>query len=142
MVGLVARLQAAQNRDGVFDARFTDVDRLETPFEGRVFFDVFAVFIQGGCTDAAKLSACELWLEQLRRVAGPFGRSGSDDGMKFIDKENNLSFGVFDFADHRLEPLLEFTSELGACDQSTHIQSDHTSVLERLRHVTLDNSLG
>ena len=65
VVCFVAGLQAAQNRNGVFKGRFTDVDRLEPPLECRVLLDVLAVFIEGGCPDTAKLTA-----GQRKRAAG------------------------------------------------------------------------
>ena len=46
VVQFVFFLDAAQDADGILDRGFGDHHRLETPGRGRVFLDVFAVFIQ------------------------------------------------------------------------------------------------
>ena len=67
MMGLVARLQAAQNRDGFLDRRFPYIDWLEAALKGGVFFDVLAVFIQRCGADAAQIAAGQ---GRLEHVAG------------------------------------------------------------------------
>jgi hypothetical protein len=53
MMGFIAGLEAAKDGDRVFDAGFADEDWLEAAFKGGVFFDVFAVFVERGGSDAA-----------------------------------------------------------------------------------------
>ena len=56
VVGLVAGAQGAEDFNGVFDGGFFDVDGLEAAFEGGVFFDVLAVLLDGGGTDALEFA--------------------------------------------------------------------------------------
>ena len=57
VVHFVLFLQAAQNGDGVFHRRLGAIHLLKAPFQRRIFFDVFAVLVQGGRSDGAKFSA-------------------------------------------------------------------------------------
>jgi hypothetical protein len=45
VVDFITLFQATKNRDGVFDRRLADINRLEAALESRIFFDVLAVFI-------------------------------------------------------------------------------------------------
>ena len=78
VMGFVAGLEAAEDGDRVFDVRLADEDGLEAALEGGVLFDVLAVFVESGRADAAELAAGEGGLEQVGRVAPPFGRAGAD----------------------------------------------------------------
>ena len=69
MVGLIPGLEPPKDRDGILDARFADIDRLEASFEGGVFFDVLAVFIERRCADATELPPGELRFQKLGRIA-------------------------------------------------------------------------
>ena len=142
VMGFVARLQAAEDGDRVFDRRLADEDRLEAAFQGGVFFDVFAIFVERGGADAAQLAAGQGRLEQIGGVVAPFGRSGADDGVQLVDEQNHVAAGGFDFAQHGLEPLFELAAEFGAGDQRAHVERDDALVLQTLRHVPLDNSQG
>ena len=66
-----------------------DDDRLEAAFEGRVFLDVLAVFVERRGADAVQFAAGERRLEQVRGVHRPFGRPGADDGVQFVDEQND-----------------------------------------------------
>ena len=56
VVHLVALLETAQDRDGVFDARLADVDLLEAALERRVLLDVLAILVERGRADHAQLA--------------------------------------------------------------------------------------
>ena len=87
----VARLEPAQDRDRVFDARLADEDRLKAPLQRGVFFDVLAIFVERRGADAAQLAAGQRRLEQVGRVAAPFGRAGADDRVQFVDEQNDVA---------------------------------------------------
>ncbi len=142
MVYLVAFLQAAQDRNGIFDRRLVNEDRLETPFQGRVFLDVLAVFIQGGRPDAVQLAAGQHRLEQIARIHGTFGFAGADDGMQFIDEQDDLALGSLDLFEDGLEALLELAAVLGTGDERAHVQGDDALILQPFRHVPADDALG
>ncbi len=142
VMGLVARLQAAQDGDRVFDVRLADKDRLEAALQGGVFLDVLAIFVERRGADAAQLAAGQGRLEQVGGVVAPFGRSGADDRVQLVDEQNHVAAGGLDFAQHRLEPIFELAAKLGAGDQRAHVERDHALVLQALRHVALDDPQG
>ena len=88
VMGLVARLEPAEDGDRVFDVRLADEDRLEAALEGGVLLDVLAILVERRRADAAQLAAGEGRLEQVGRVVAAFGRAGADDGVQLVDEQN------------------------------------------------------
>ena len=86
MVHLVAFLESAQDRDGVFHRGLIHEHLLETALQGRVFFDVLAVLIQGCCPNAAQFAPGEHRLEQVAGIHGSAGGTGAHHGVDLIDK--------------------------------------------------------
>ncbi len=93
----VALLQAAQDGDRGFDRRLFDINGLETALEGGVLLNMFAVFVEGGRADAAQFAASQLGLEHVGGVRRPFRLTRADQGVKFIDEEDNAPFAGGDF---------------------------------------------
>ena len=87
-----------------------DDDRLESAFQGGVFFDVLAVFVQRRRADGAQLAAGEGGLEQIAGVHRAFGLAGADDGVQLVDEENDLPVAAGDFLDDGFEAVLEFAA--------------------------------
>ncbi len=94
---LVFFLQAAKDGDGVFDIGLAHENNLEAALEGSVFLDVFAVFVERGGADGAQFAASQRGLEHVGGVDGAFGGSGADQGVEFVDEEDDLALRVFDF---------------------------------------------
>ncbi len=90
----VARLEAAEDRDRVFDVRLADIDRLEPPLERRVLFDVLAIFVERRRADAAQLAAGQCRLEQVGRVGRAFGRAGADDRVQLVDEQDHVAGAI------------------------------------------------
>ena len=89
VVHLVALLQAAQDRDGVFDRRLVDQHFLEAPLERGVLLDVLAVLVERGRADAVQLAARQRGLEHVARVHGAFGLAGADHGVQLVDEQDD-----------------------------------------------------
>jgi hypothetical protein len=142
VVGVVARLEAAQDGDGVGDAGLADVDGLEATFEGLVLLDVLAVLLERGGADAAQLAAGQGGLEQVAGVHGAFGLAGADQRVELVDEENDAAIRVDHGLDDGLEALLELTAILGAGDQGAHVQRDELFVLKGLGDIAGQNPLG
>ncbi len=73
VVGLVALLEAAQDRDRVLDRGLVDEHGREAALERRVLLDVLAVLVERRRADAAELAAGEHRLEQVGRVDRALG---------------------------------------------------------------------
>ena len=136
----VALLQAAQDRDRIFDRRLADEDRLEASRQGRVTFHVLAVFVEGRRADAAQLPPCERGLQHVRRIRGAFGIASPHDRVELVDEEDHLAGGLFHFTQHRLQSVLELAAVLGTRDQGADVEGDDPPTLESLRHVAVDDA--
>ena len=118
------------------------VHRLEAPLERRVLLDVLAVLVERGRADRVQLAAGQQRLEHVRRVERAFGRAGAHDGVQLVDEQDDLSLGVDDLLEDRLQPLLELAAVLGAGDQRAHVERDDLLVLEAFGHVAAHDALG
>ena len=94
VMDFVALLQAAQDADGVFHAGLFHQHRLEAALEGRVFFDMLAVFVQGGGADHVQLAARQHRLEHVAGVHGAFGRARADHGVHLIHEQDDLALRI------------------------------------------------
>src|SRR6267142_4870207 len=137
----VALLQAAQNRDRVFNRRLTHEHRLEAPLQRRILFDVLAILIERGRPDDVELAPRQRRLEHVRGVHRPFGFARADERVQLVDEHDVLPFSSGQLLQYRLEPLLEFTAELGPGDQRADVERDQMLVLERVGDVAVDDAL-
>ena len=137
----VAVLQAAQDGDGVFDGRLGNQHGLEAALERRVLFDVLAVFVERGGADGAQLAAGQRRLEHVGGVHRAFGRAGADQGVQFVDEQDDLAGGFGHFLQHGLQAILEFAAILRAGHQRGQVQRHDALGLEHFRHVAGDDAL-
>src|SRR4051794_27552073 len=142
VVGLVALLEAAQDRNRALEGRLADVDRLEAALQGGVLLDVLLVLVEGGRADGAQLAAGEHRLEQVGRVDRALGRAGADDRVQLVHEEDDLALGVGDLLQDRLQALLELAAVLGAGQQGADVERDDLAVAQGLRDVAGDDPLG
>ena len=141
VMDFVALLQAAQDRDRVFDRRLADEHRLEAPLERRVLFDVLAVLVERGRAHDVQLAARQRRLQHVGGVHRAFRLAGADEGMQLVDEYDVTPFSCRDHFENRLEPLLEFPAELGARDERTDVERDEMLVLQRIRDVAIHDAL-
>jgi len=128
VVCFVTVFQAAQNRDGVFNARLSDKHLLEAALQGGVFFDVFAVLVQRGRTNQAQLAASQHGFEHVGCRDRPLAATSAHQGVELVDKGDDLAFGVVDFFQHGFQSLFELTAILRTRHQSGHVQGDQLLV--------------
>ena len=140
MVGFKTVFQTAQNGNGIFYVWFLDLNLLETAFESRILFDVFAVFVKGGGTNHVQFAARQHWLEQVGCIHGTFGLAGADQVMNFINKQNDLTLRLFDFIQNGFQSFLKFAAVFRAGDQRSHIQFDQFLVFQRFWNIILENT--
>jgi len=88
---------AAQDGDGVLDARLTDEDRLEAALERGVLLDVLAVLRERGGADASQLAARQGRLEHVGGVHGPFRAPRSHERVQLVDEQDVASVALLDF---------------------------------------------
>ena len=100
------------------------------------------VFIERGGADGAQFAAGQGRLEQVAGVHRALGLAGADDGVQFVDEEDDLPVAAGDFLDDGLEAVLEFAAVFGAGDQRAHVQGDDALVLQHGGHVAVEHADG
>jgi|GEM_PF-5686136 len=133
-------LQAAQDRDCVLDIGLVDKDRLEAPRQRRVLFDIFPVLVERRRADAVKVAARQRGLQQVRGIHRAVGLAGADKLVHLVDEENDTAVRRADFAEHGLQPLLEFAAIFGAGDQRAEIERHQLLALQAFGHVAIDDA--
>ena len=89
-------LEAPQNRYGVLHAGLTHQYRLKPALQGGIFFNVFAIFVEGRCPHTAQGSSGQRGLEHIGCIHRTLCSAGTHHGVKFIDKKDDLTFCGFD----------------------------------------------
>ncbi len=140
VVDRVALLQAAQDRDRVFDRRLVDQHLLEAALERGVLLDVLAVFVERGGADAMQFAARERGLQHVAGVHRAFGLAGADHRVQFVDEQDDAAFLLGEVVQHALEALLEFAAELRARDQRAHVEREDALVAQALGHFLVDDA--
>ena len=110
VVNLVALSEPSQDANGVFDGRLADVYLLEPTLESWIFFDVFAVLVEGGGADEMKFASGEHWLNHVAGVHCAFRSAGADDGVEFVDEGDNFAGSISDLFENGFEAFFKFTS--------------------------------
>ena len=101
--------QAADHLDRRRLVGFVDFDDLKPPREGRVFLEVLLVLRPRCGGDGAQFAACQCRFEQIRRVALA-AAARADQGVGFIDEQDDGNGRGFDFADHRFQSVLKLAA--------------------------------
>ncbi len=140
VVDFVAFFEAAEDGDGVCGGGLGDLDGLEAAFEGGVFFDVLAVFVEGGGADAAELAPGELGLEEVAGVHGAFGFAGTDDGVELVYEEDDSALAGGDFEEECFEAFFEVATIFGAGHHGAEVHADEAFVFEGLGDVAGDDA--
>ena len=141
MVGLVALLEPAQDRDRVRHGRLADEDRLEAPLERGVLLDVLAVLVERRRADRAQLAAGEHRLQQVGGVDGALGGARADDRVQLVDEEDDVAGRVLDLLEDGLQPLLELAAVLRSGEQRADVERPHALSLQPLGDVAGDDPL-
>src|SRR5262249_54830038 len=97
-------------------------------------------FHPGRGRDGAKFAARERRLEQVGRVPLPGGAAGADDGVRFVDKQNDRLRRGLDLGDHRLEAVLELPLVASAGLQQAQVKRTEDDRAQGRRHVAGGNA--
>ncbi len=141
MMDFVALLQSAKNGNRVFDGGLADIGLLKSSFEGFVLLDVFLIFVQRGCADATQIATCQCGLQHIGSIHRSFGSAGADQRVQFVDEQNDVAAGFFDFLEDGLQTVFKFAAILRSGNHRAKIQRDDSLMLEGFRNVAGDNSL-
>src|SRR5690554_974869 len=134
--------QATEYVDGFARGRLVQGNRLEAAAEGRVFLEVFLVFAPGGGGDGAKLAPGQGWLQQVGSVGTTFAVTGTDQGVGFVDEQDDWRNRTFHGFDHAFQALLKLTFNGSSGLQGTHVQGPEFNGFQAVRYVTIHNPQG
>lgn len=112
MVRFVFRPQPFQNLDRFFDGGRIYFHGLESSFQRRVFFDVFAIFIQRRRTHALQLTPTQRRLDDIARVHRALRRTGTHNRVQLVDEQDHI-LAAPNFVHDRLDPFLKLATILG-----------------------------
>ena len=141
VVNFVALLQAAQDRDRVFDRRLVHQHFLEATLQRGVLLDVLAIFVERGRADAMQLAARQRRLEHVAGVHRAFGLAGADHRVQLVDEQDDLAFLLRQIVEHGLEALFEFAAILRAGDQRAHVERQNALAAQAFGHFAIDDAL-
>ena len=119
---LIFLLQTAQNGNRILDCGLGHKHRLKAAGQRRVFFDMFAIFIQRGGADTMQLTARQCGLEQVGGVHRAIPLARAHQRVHFVNEQNHATFSGGHLIEHALEALLKFTAIFGAGNQRAHVQ--------------------
>ncbi|MPM08750.1 hypothetical protein SDC9_55064 [bioreactor metagenome] len=139
MMGFVAFFQSTQNADRIGRRRLINHDNLKTPFKSFVFFEIFLVFLECGCTYGTQLAPRQCRFQNIGRIHGALICPCSNQSMNFVNKEDYLTVAVNHFLDHAFQPLFKFTLKFCASNKRAHIKRVNYFVFKIFRNITFDD---
>ncbi len=121
MVLLIALAQTLKNQESLIGVRWLNHDGLEPTLQRRVLLDVLAVLIESGCANALNFTTGQGWLEHVGRVNRAFCSAGTNQGVQFIDEEDDV-LGATNFVHHGLDALFKLAAVLGAGNHAGQVK--------------------
>ena len=91
------------------------------------------VLFQSGSTDDLNLTPCHGRFQNIRGIHGSLGTSCTNDRMKLINKQKNISV-LTNLIDHILNTLLKLATIFGPGYHSRQIQNTQPSAPDRIRY--------
>ena len=141
VVLFVARAQALEDLDALVDGGLGELDFLEAPGQGTVFFKMVLVLFVGGGADAADLAAGQNGLEDVGGIHGAAGGgAGAHYGVDLVDEQDHV-VALLQFLDDTLEALLEVPPELGSGQHARQVQRVDLHFAQDVRHVAVEDFL-
>ena len=133
VVRLQTGAQPGQDLARLLRCRLTHLHRTEAPLQRGVLFDAAAVFAQRRRADKLQFAAAECGLEQVGRIDGALRRTGPDEGVHLVDKQDDVLHAPH-LGQNVAHALLKFTAVLCACDDTGHVQRVKALAAQWLRH--------
>ena len=141
MVRFVARPQPFQNPNRFVFRGLVHCNRLESALQSCILLNMFPVFLNGRRADQLQLAARQRRLQNVAGIHGALCRTGADDGVNLIDKEQYVS-GLHHFLQDLFDSLFELAAVLRSRNHPREIQGHKAFVRQGFRHFTAYNQLG
>ena len=141
VVHFILWLEPFQNKNCLIHSRRLDFHTLEPTLQSRVFFNIFAIFVQRSCANALEFTPAKSGFNNVRSIHRSFSGPGSNNGMKFINEQNDV-FSAPDFIHYRLDPLFKLATIFGASHHQREVKGDDFFIMQNFRDIAGHNLLG
>ena len=141
MVILISLLQSTQDGYGTELIRFVNHHCLESTLQGLVLLEVFLILIKRCGTDTAQFASRQSRFEDIGGIHGSLAASCSHKCVDLVDEEDDATFTLCHFVDHRFQSFLKLALILGSSHQCSHIEREELLVLKVLWHIASHYSL-
>ena len=139
---LVGALDAVEDELGALHRGFVQLDGLEAAGEGRIFFEIFLVFLPGGGREGADFAAGQGGLHEVGRVRAAGSPAGAHEHVGLVDEEDDGLGARLDLVEHALEPALEFALHAGAGLEQAEVEAKQGHALQGFGHVPFGDAQG
>src|SRR5690606_26192838 len=134
VAALETRTQVVENLARLIERGLFDSHGSEPPRQRLIFLDELLVLGQRRRADHAHFAAREHRLEDVGRVGRRAQRRpGADDGVHFVDEQNQIR-PFLHFADDVLHPLLEHPPQHRPGNERVELQADDLAVAQAYGH--------
>ena len=141
VVLFIVGLNPVEDPYGVRDRRLRNRDGLKTPFQRRVFFNIFAVLRKSRRADHLNLPARKRRLQNIRGIHGAFGIARADKIMHLVDEQDDIALR-FHLVEKALDAAFKLAAELRSGNQRRQVEQMDFLFLEGERHVAVRNAEG
>ena len=138
---LIFFLDIVQDSKSFFLGGGLDHNFLEPAFKSAVLFNVLAVFIVGGSTNALDLAASECRFEHIGGIHGAWSAAGPYNGVYLVNKQDDIGI-LGEFVEHGFYAFFKLSAVFCASDHRRHVEGDNAFVKEYAGHFSLDNAEG
>ena len=132
---------ALQDLGGLLNGGLRHGHRLEAALQGRVFFNILPVLIEGGGTDDLDFPPGQRGLEDIGGIHAALGITGAHQVVDLINDQNDIAAGL-DLGDQALHAAFKLAPELGSGNQCREIQQKYLFVPELVGYLSRHDSLG
>ena len=116
-------------------------DRLETPFQRGIFFNVLTIFIDGRCANQLNFPAGKRRFENIGCIECALRTACADHGMNLIDKHQNVLICSY-FLYYIFNALFKLAAVFGTGHHSGQIQNNQPLIADGLRHISCGDFRG
>lgn len=131
-----------QDGNGIIYVWFVYQNGLEMVFECFIVFKVFLVFIEGGGIDSVQFVFCQSRFQDIGSIYSVLFFISINQGMNFINEEENLFFSCFDFVDYRFEVFFKFVLIFGFGNQCVYIQGKDVFIMQVFWYIFIYDVVG
>ncbi len=103
----VAGFQASQHQTGRVIVRLIDFDHLETALQRGIALEILFVFGPGGGRDGTQFATRQCRFQQVGGISAPRLIARTDDGMRFVDKQQDGHRRLLHGVNHVFQTLFE-----------------------------------